>query len=49
MATKYANKSFLSRLRGFFLHTSLEVKGWLEIGWVLGFGWFECSFLFVVV
>jgi hypothetical protein len=49
MATKHENKSFLSWLGGFFIRTSLGVKGWLEIGWVAGFGWFECFFLFVIV
>jgi hypothetical protein len=48
MAIKYANKSFLSRLGSFFLHISLGFEGWLWIGWVVGFGWFE-SFLFFVV
>jgi hypothetical protein len=47
-ATKHANKSFLSRLEGFSLHTSLWVEGWLWIGWVMSFGWFEC-FLFSMV
>jgi hypothetical protein len=28
--------------------SSLWVEGWLWIGWVMGFGWFECCFLFVV-
>jgi hypothetical protein len=48
-ATKHANKSFLSRLSGFFPHISLGVEGWLWIGWVVGFGWFECFLAFVVV
>jgi hypothetical protein len=48
-ATKYVNKSFLSRFGCFFPHTSLGVKGWLWIGWVVGFGWCECFLLFVVV
>jgi hypothetical protein len=30
-ATKYANKSFLSQLRSFFLHTSLGVKNGLGL------------------
>jgi hypothetical protein len=47
--TKHANKSFLSLLRVFFPHFSLEVEGWLRIGWVVGFGWIECFLLFVVV
>jgi hypothetical protein len=47
--TKYANKSFLSRLGGFFLHTSLGVKGWLWIGWVVSFGGFDYFLLLVVV
>jgi hypothetical protein len=49
MAAKHANKNFLSRLGGFSLHFSLGVDGWLWIGWVVGFGWFECFLLFVVV
>jgi hypothetical protein len=48
-ATKHANKNFLSWLRDFFPHFSLGVEGWLGIGWVVGFGWFECFLLFVVV
>jgi hypothetical protein len=48
-ATKYANKSFLSQLEGFFLHISHGVKGRLWIGWVVSFGGFDCCFLFVVV
>jgi hypothetical protein len=28
--------------------SSLWAEGWLWIGWVMGFGWFECCFLFVV-
>jgi hypothetical protein len=47
--TKLANKSFFFRLGGFSLHFSLRVEGWLLIGWVVGFGWFECFLLFVVV
>jgi hypothetical protein len=47
-ATKYANKSFLSRLGGFSLHASLWVEGWLWIGWVMGFGWSECFLFFMV-
>jgi hypothetical protein len=47
-ATKYAYKSFHSQLGGFSLHTSLWVEGRLGIGWVMGFGWFEC-FLFLMV
>jgi hypothetical protein len=46
---KYAKKSFLSRLGGFSLHTSVGVEGWLKIGWIVGFGWFECFLLFMVV
>jgi hypothetical protein len=49
MATKHANKSFLSCLGGFFLHLSLGVEGWLWIGWVVSFGGFDCFLLFVVV
>jgi hypothetical protein len=48
-ATKHAHKSFISRLRGFFPHFSLWVKGWLWIGWVVSFGWFECFLLILVV
>jgi hypothetical protein len=48
-AIKHANKSFLSRLGGFFLHISLGVEGWLGIGYVVGFGEFDCCFLFVIV
>jgi hypothetical protein len=48
-ATKHANKGFLSRLVGFFPHFSLRVEGRLWIGWVVGFGWFECFHFFVVV
>jgi hypothetical protein len=47
-ATKHANKSFLSRLGGFFAYFSLWVEGWLWIGWVMGFGWFECFLFFMV-
>jgi hypothetical protein len=48
-ATKYANKSFLSWLGGFFPYLSLGYEGWLWIGWVVSFGRFECFLLFVVV
>jgi hypothetical protein len=47
-ATKYANKSFLSRLVSFFPYFSLWVEGWLWVGWVVSFGEFYCCFLFVV-
>jgi hypothetical protein len=47
-ATKHANKSFLSQLGGFSLHTSLWVEGWLWIGCVMSFGWFECFLFFMV-
>jgi hypothetical protein len=47
-ATKHAHKSFLSQLGGFSLHASLWVEGWLWIGWVMGFGWFECFLFFMV-
>jgi hypothetical protein len=47
-ATKHANKSIISRLRGFSLHISLWVEEWLWIGWVMGFGWFECFHFFMV-
>jgi hypothetical protein len=46
--TKYANKSVLSWLGGFFLHTSLGVKRWLGIGWVVSFGGFYGFLIFVV-
>jgi hypothetical protein len=48
MDTKHANKSFLSRLESFLPHFSLWVEGWLWIGWVVGFGWFECFIFFMV-
>jgi hypothetical protein len=38
IATKHANKSFLSRLENFFPHFSLLVEGWLWVGWVVSFG-----------
>jgi hypothetical protein len=47
-ATKYANKSFLSWLWGFFPYFSLWVEGWLWVGWVVSFSEFDCCFLFVV-
>jgi hypothetical protein len=47
-ATKHANKAFLSRLGDFFPHFSLRVEGRLWVGWVVGFGGFDC-FLFLVV
>jgi hypothetical protein len=49
MATKHANKSFLSWLGGFFPHFFLGVEGWLGIGWVVSFGGFDCFLLLVVV
>jgi hypothetical protein len=49
MATKYANKSFLSWLGGFFTYLSLGFERWLSIGWVVSFGGFECFLFFVVV
>jgi hypothetical protein len=49
MGTKHANKSFLSRLEGFFLHISVGVEGWLVIGSVVNFGGFDYCFLFLVV
>jgi hypothetical protein len=48
-ATKHANKSFLSQLGSFSLHFFLWVEGCLRIGWAVGFGWFDCFLLFVVV
>jgi hypothetical protein len=47
-ATKHANKSFLAQLGGFFPCFSLWVEGWLWVGWVVGFGWFECFLFFMV-
>jgi hypothetical protein len=47
--TKHVHKSFLCQLGGFFPYFSLWVEGCLWIGWVVGFGWFECFLLFVVV
>jgi hypothetical protein len=47
-ATKHTNKIFLSRLRGLFSSFSFWVEGWLWIEWVMGFGGFDCCFLFVV-
>jgi hypothetical protein len=47
-ATKYANKSFISRLVGFFSYFSLWVKGWFEVRWVVSFGGFDYCFLFMV-
>jgi hypothetical protein len=49
MAIKHANKSFLSQLGSFFPHFSLWVEGWLWIGWVIVFGWFEWFLFFIVV
>jgi hypothetical protein len=46
--TKHANKSFLSRLVGFFSHFSLRVEGRLWVGCVVSFGGFDYCFLFVV-
>jgi hypothetical protein len=48
MVTKYAHKSFLSHVGGFFPHFSLRVGGRLWIGWVVGFGGFNCFLLLVV-
>jgi hypothetical protein len=47
--TKLANKNFLSRPRGFFPHFSHRVEGRLWIGWIVGFGWFDCFHFFVIV
>jgi uncharacterized membrane protein YhaH (DUF805 family) len=49
IATKHANKSFLSWPGGFFPYLSLGVKRWHRIGWVVSFGGFECFHLFAVV
>jgi hypothetical protein len=48
-ATKYAHKSFLSRLEDFFPHFSLWVEGWLWVGWVVSFGGFDYFLLLVIV
>ncbi len=40
-ATKYANVNFLTWIWSIFLHNSFGVEGWLVIGWVVDFGWFE--------
>jgi hypothetical protein len=48
IATKHANKGFLSRLGGLFPHFSLRVERWLCVRWVVSFGGFDCCFLFVV-
>jgi hypothetical protein len=48
-ATKHANVNFLAWIWSIFLHTSLGVEGWFEIGWVVGFDRFECFFLFVII
>jgi hypothetical protein len=45
---KHANKSFLCWLRGFFPCFSFWVEGWFWIGWVMGFGWFECFLFFMI-
>jgi hypothetical protein len=47
-ATKYAHKSFPSRLGSFFSHFSLRVEGKLWVGWVVSFSGFDCCFLFMV-
>jgi hypothetical protein len=49
MVIKYANKSFLSWLGGFFPYLSLELERWLWIGCVVSFSGFEYFLLFVVV
>jgi hypothetical protein len=48
-ATKHANKSFISRIRAFFPHFSLYVKGWLWAGWVVSFDGFDYFLLLVIV
>jgi hypothetical protein len=40
-ATKHANVNFLTWIWSSFLYTSLGDEGWLGIGWVVVFGWFE--------
>jgi hypothetical protein len=46
--TKHANKSFLSRLGGFFSHFSIGVEGRHLVGWVVSFGGFDYLLLLVV-
>jgi hypothetical protein len=46
--TKHTNKSFLSRLGGFFPHFSLGIEGRLWVGWVVSFSGFDCFLLLVV-
>jgi hypothetical protein len=48
MTTKHTNVNFLTWIWSIFLHTSRGVEGWLGIGWVVGFGWFECFFLLLI-
>jgi hypothetical protein len=48
MATKHANKIFLSWLKGFFPHFSLRVEGRLWVGCVVSFDEFNHFLLLVV-
>jgi hypothetical protein len=43
MATKQANVNLFTQIWSIFLHASLGVEGWLGVGWVVDFGWFECD------
>jgi hypothetical protein len=38
MATKHANKGFLSWLGVFFAHFSLRIEGRFWVGWIVSFG-----------
>jgi hypothetical protein len=49
MATKYANKNFLSQPGGFFPPFFRWVEGWFGIGWVVSFDGFDCFLLLVIV
>jgi hypothetical protein len=43
MATKHANVNLFTQIWSIFLHASLGVEGWLGVGWVVDFGWFQCD------
>jgi hypothetical protein len=47
-AIKHVNKSFLSRLGGFFPHFFFGVEGKLWVGWVVSFDEFDCFILSLV-
>jgi hypothetical protein len=42
-------KCKLTWIWSIFLHTSLGGEGWHGIGWVVGFGGFQCFFLLVII